>query len=118
MPRIEFLQRAATEQFFARPDRPESDLWPTQAVEVECVNAFRRRDAAHASQVFLEQFADLGTGQVVAPDVHRAQGSSEAAYAAAAIMSSTFSGATTGIIGALVAVDRAPVLKASNCRTM
>ena len=36
-------------------------------------------------RVFLEQFADLGAGKVVAPYVHGDQGSSEAAYAAAAI---------------------------------
>ena len=118
MPRIEFLQRAATEQFVARPGRPECDLGASQSVEVEGMDAFRWRDAAHAPQVLLEQFADLGTGQVVAPDVHRDQGSSEAAYAAAAIMSSTFISATTGIIGAPAAAERDRVLKASNCRTM
>jgi hypothetical protein len=54
--------RAAAEQLALRPRAPERDVRRAQAVEVERVHAFGRRDLVHAPQVLGQQRA-LGRRQ-------------------------------------------------------
>ena len=67
---IQLLERAAAQQLGVLPGGPEGNLRTAQAREVEGVHAFRRGKQGHAAQVFLEQFRDLGTAQVIEPYVH------------------------------------------------
>ena len=63
---------------------------------------------------------ELGIGAVDSKDVpwrlYRAHGGSDAAYAAAAIISSICIGATTARIAAAAGLAREPILNANNCR--
>ena len=68
--RIELFQRTTAQQLTIFPSRPERDARLTQRVNVQCMNARRRRVQRHVLQVLLQELLNLRAGQVVGLDVH------------------------------------------------
>lgn len=52
--RVEFHERATSEQQWPLPRRPECNVGMTELVEVQCVYAFRGRQSVHALQMFIQ----------------------------------------------------------------
>ena len=52
---VEFLQGAAAVQFVVLPERPERDIGRSEAIQVQGMDALRRRMIGHALQVLVEK---------------------------------------------------------------
>jgi hypothetical protein len=79
---IQFLQSATAHQLSVFPDAPEGNVRFAQSIEVQRVPAFWRGNLSHAPKMFGQQFADLATAKIVAPDfqglLHLREGVSDA----------------------------------------
>jgi hypothetical protein len=52
------------------PDGPEGDFGLAQAVEVQCVTAFGRRDLFHAVEVLAQEGDDFGALEIIDANLH------------------------------------------------
>ena len=68
--RVQFLERAATEEFPVFPHAPEGDLRSSQSLERERMHTLWRRLPAHACEMFLEERGDFRAAQIIFPDLH------------------------------------------------
>jgi hypothetical protein len=66
---VERLQRTASEKLGPVPRTPERDVRLAQALEIQRVNALRRRVQGDAAQVQLQQLDDRVAAQIVDADV-------------------------------------------------
>ena len=66
----EFLQRSATEQYFALPRGPEGYARRPELLGVECEHLIFRSDFVHVPQVFLKESKHLRPGYVVELNAH------------------------------------------------
>ena len=70
MRRVEFLQRAAAQQFAVLPGAPECDAGCAQCIQGQRVHARRRRILQHVLHVLPHEQRDFRTAQVVDSDFH------------------------------------------------
>ena len=66
----QLLERTASQQQRAFPRRPECNVRCAKLVQVQCMNAFRRRKFVHALQVFIQQQMNCRMGQIIGLNFH------------------------------------------------
>ena len=68
VPRVQLLEGATPHELAVVPSGPEGDLRRPQLIEIERIDALRRRDPAHVLEVLAEQRRDSRAGEVVLPN--------------------------------------------------